>query len=156
MEYRVVFDVTQTEFSHWPYLANALLLAASAVGAAWYNRSSGGRLGPRGKQFILMLCLFSIFAAVGFALNYQDYLELQSALRHSQCRIAEGVVTNFHYTTSRHSAYDVFFVNGNRFEYSGRSGQNGFHQRGIIRDGLPVRIFFAGQPPNIARLEIAQ
>lgn len=159
MQYHLVFDATQVGYGHWSYLEGILLFAASAVGVAWYNRSSGGRLGSsRSKQWVLMLCLFSIFAAVLFFPDYRNYLSLQSALRESKCQIAEGIVTNFHLVTRRNHADEVFSVSGHRFEYWDGGGQNGFHQSGIIRDGLPVRIFFVGADPHsdIVRLETAQ
>jgi hypothetical protein len=77
-------------------------------------------------------------------------------LRQSKCQVVEGTVTKYHWVTFQHNSEEVFFVNGNRFDYWQGGGQNGFNQGGIIRDGLPVRVYYAGQQhPDIARLEVA-
>jgi hypothetical protein len=90
----------------------------------------------------------------------QDYLNLLSAMRHSQCEVIEGTVTQFWRPTSSgkgHRSGEAFFVNGKQFKYFDNSLQNGFHQLGIIREGMQVRIYYLGNgiDNDIARLEIA-
>ena len=157
MTYHVVFDVTQTGYRHWQTLACAALFAGLGMGTLWYSQRARGSLGAKGyNRFALMLCLMGIGAVAMFGLNYEDYLGLQSALRQSKCRVLEGIVTNYHLVTIHHHSDDVFFVNGNRFEYRQGGGQNGFNQGGLIRDGLQVRVYYVGQQhPDIARLEVA-
>jgi hypothetical protein len=157
MTYHVVFDVTQTGYRHWQTHACAALFVGLGMGTLWYSRRACGSFGAKGyKQFALMLCLMGIGAVVMFGLDYEDYLSLQSALRQSKCQVVEGTVTNYHWMTIHRHSDEVFFVNGNRFEYWQDGGQNGFNQGGIIRDGVPVRVYYVGQQhPDIARLEVA-
>jgi hypothetical protein len=82
-------------------------------------------------------------------------------MRDSKCIITEGIVNHF-YTleADKHRPGESFIVNGVEFRYSNGSAQNGFHQIGIITNGMQVRIYhFDGidsVDKDITRLEIVQ
>ena len=153
MHYNVIFDVTQTGFHHWQiFVIFAVTFIALTISCFWYK--NGWRY---------FLCASSLFMLLMNFFVIRDYLNLLLAMRHSQCEVIEGVVTQFGTPTNgtgkgpqRHG--ESFFVDGKKFRYFERGLENGFHQLGIIREGMQVRIYYLGNgiDNDIARLEIAQ
>jgi len=83
-------------------------------------------------------------------------------MQQSQCEVTEGIVSQFHieYVGKHNRVGEIFVVDGKQFRYADGSAQNGFHQVGIIHDGMQVRIYHYDKTDptdkDIARLEIAQ
>jgi hypothetical protein len=147
MHYNVIFDVTQAGYHHWAILVFAVVIITLTVVCFWYK--DGARY---------FLCLFSLFALLMNVVIFWNYFSLLSAMRHSQCGVMEGIVTQFGRPTTGsrpQRSGESFFVNGKKFRYFEGGLQNGFHQLGIIREGMQVRIYYLGND-DIARLEIAQ
>ena len=94
--------------------------------------------------------------------KYSHYLEIKTALQKSQCAIAEGTVAQFqNQVPSKGTGIgETFVVNGTQFRYREGSAQSGFHQTGIIRNGMHVRIYYLTKndpiDKDIVRLEIAE
>lgn len=154
MHYNVIFDVTQAGFHHWKELGYTVIIATLAIGFLWYKRNAGWR--SLANPIVLFMCLFSLFRGFMFFYCYWDYLSLKSAMRQSKCEVIEGIVAQFQLLPRMRgdSPGESFVVNGKQFRYRENSIQNGFHQIGVIRDGLQVRIYYFDT--GIARLEIAQ
>jgi hypothetical protein len=157
IQYRAIFDVAQTQFSHWSSLVYAVIFWIITLGLIGYQFRAGWC--PHTKKMIpwtLFLIFFSSFGTFTFYTTYQNYLTLKSALQQSQCLMVEGKVDGFHLQQWKNHADDVFSVNGLEFIYNSQGGmQNGFHQGGIIHNGMQVRIYYLGLHPDITRLEIA-
>jgi hypothetical protein len=163
LHYNVIFDVTQAGFQHWSLLVWTVAVIILTIGYCWSKLRAGWR--PLGRTIpgLVFLCLFSSFFVFMSVVVLRDYFNLLSAMRHSQCQVTEGAVTQFSKPTSVSAkggsrSGEAFFVNGKQFKYFDKSMQNGFTQRGIIREGMQVRIYYLGNGINndIARLEIAQ
>ena len=105
----------------------------------------------------LNILFFSLFIGFMFVDCYRDFLSLKSALRESKCAVTEGVITQL--TTLTWSkgagAGESFVVNGLLFSYRAGSQQIGFHQVGVVRNGMQTRIYYLGIHPQIARLEVS-
>jgi hypothetical protein len=164
--YNVVFDITQTKFHQWSDLVAGFIFIAFALGIFWFHQRGVKRTGLRFVYLVflaLFLCVWSLMPFFMFFHSYRNYLNIKMAMEQSQCEIVEGTVTQFgHLIQWKKSTGigEMFTVNGQQFSYRGGSAQNGFHQTGIIHDGLQVRIFYYDWHDNhnkdIARLEIAQ
>lgn len=165
MQYNVVFDITQTKFHHWSDLVGGFIFVVVAAGFFWLQRRSARRTGWRSFGYSVFITLFllvwSLLPFFMFFHSYRNYLNIKMAMKQSQCKIAEGVVTQFHHLPALKGGGvgEAFVVSGIQFSYRDGSAQNGFHQIGIIHDGLQVRIYHydQGDPydKDIARLEIA-
>ena len=158
MHYKVIFDVTQTEFRNWSSLWLVFIFAAIPIIIVSYK---GWRNNSNLRMLFFIFVFGEIFSALGFYHDYSNYLRLQSAMRDSKCIITEGIVNHF-YTlqADKHRPGESFVVNGVEFRYSQGSAQNGFHQIGIITNGMRVRIYHFDKidsvDKDITRLEIAQ
>jgi hypothetical protein len=164
IHYNIIFDVTQAGYRQWQELYLAIIFGAIPIiiisfkGIAWLRHSIYA------IKFLLFACVFiCLMGAFGFQHSYSNYLRLQSAMRDSKCIITEGVVTQFHKTFAGRNSNrpaETFVVNNVEFRYADGSAQNGFHQIGIITNGMQVRIYhFDGidsVDKDITRLEIAQ
>jgi hypothetical protein len=147
MHYKVIFDLTQNGFHHWEIVVAAVLFIALTIGLFWHK--NGGRYMAGALSLFLVLMNFFVL---------RDYFNLLSAMRHSQCDVVEGTITQFGRPTtstgkSPQRSGESFVVNGKQFRYFERGLQNGFHQLGIIREGMQVHIYYFNN--DIARLEIA-
>jgi hypothetical protein len=167
MHYNVIFDITQTKFHQWSDLVGGFVFIAFAIGMFWYHQRSIKHVGWRPFAYLvflaLFLCVWSLLPFFMFFHSYRNYLDIKTALQQSQCEVIEGTVTQFSHFSygKRPNCYcEVFTVNGKQFRYVDGSAQNGFHQTGIIREGMQVRIYYYDKNDNIdkdiARLEIAQ
>jgi hypothetical protein len=111
-----------------------------------------------------ILCFCSLFSLLAFFHSYENYLQIKTTLQQSRCKVTEGIVTQFHHPTNTShnlkSILEAFVVSGVEFRYRDKSAQNGFHQTGIICDGMQVRIYYYDKidsvDNDITRLEIAQ
>jgi len=158
IQYKLIFDITQTSFSHWNTLTFPVVAWAVTLGLYIFQvRADKTAFIKKLGLMTGFLVLFSSFGTFIFVTAYRDYLNLKAALQQSQCQLIEGTVEKFHVDHWKSSSNDVFFVNGVEFVYNGAGGlNNGFHQSGILHDGMRVRIYYLGSHPNIARLEIAE
>jgi len=163
MHYNVIFDITQTEFQQWFGLDCGVLgIILTASFLLYQSRIRWTFASKAMTTFIL--CFFSLFSLLAFFHSYQNYLHIKLAMQQSQCEVTEGVVTQFHHppnmSSDEQSICEAFVVSGVEFRYRDRSAQNGFHQTGIIHDGLQVRIYHYDKidpvDRDIARLEIEQ
>jgi len=165
MHYNVIFDITQTPYHHWSDLAGGFVFVACAIGFFWFHWRKAKPIGWRSLSNSVFIAFFllvwSLLPFFMFFHRYQNYLDMKAALRQSRCDVAEGVVADLHplYSIKGGGAGETFSVGGSEFSYRAGSAQNGFHQVGIIRDGLQVRIYYYDWHDNhnkdIARLEIA-
>jgi hypothetical protein len=163
MHYNVIFDITQTEFQHWFGLVCGVVGIILTAGFLLYQSRIRWTFASKAMATFI-LCFFSLFSLLPFFHSYHNYLHIKTAMQQSQCEVTEGVVTQFHHppNTSRNSQgiCEAFVVSGIEFRYRDKSAQNGFHQIGIIHDGLQVRIYHYDKidpvDRDIARLEIAQ
>jgi hypothetical protein len=109
MHYNVVFDVTQTGFHHWTILVFGVIVVALTIVCFWYKQSA--------RYF---LCIFSLFMLLMNFFVLRDYFNLLSAMRHSECEIIGGTVTQFGTPTTGSRPQrpgESFFVNGKQFRY---------------------------------------
>jgi hypothetical protein len=163
MQYNVIFDVTQSGYHQWQALVWAIIfgvipiLLISFKGITWFRRSS------QGIKFLIVACVFgSLIGALNFQHHYSNYLRIQSAMRDSRCVVTEGIVTQLqkNFAGRQNRPGETFLVNDAVFRYREGSAQNGFHQIGIITNGMRVRIYHFDEDDSIdkdiARLEIAQ
>ena len=165
MHYNVIFDLSQTKFHQWSGLVTGFVFIALAIGMFWYHQRRMSRVGWRPFVCLvflaLFLCVWSLLPFFMFVNHYRNYLDIKAALQQSRCDVAEGVVAHLHplYSIESGGAGETFSVDGREFSYREGSTQNGFHQVGIIRDGLQVRIYYYDWHDNhnkdITRLEIA-
>ena len=163
MHYSIIFDVTQTGFRQWSALVVAMVFGCSPIAIIFYKRWAWWRALDKRIKFVFFLSgWICLIGSWGFFTSYPNYRHLQTAMKHSECAVTEGIVTELKNTTRSRSSgvAETFVVNGLRFSYRDGSAQNGFNQIGIIRNGIQVRIFYyIGDNPvskDIARLEIAQ
>jgi len=164
MHYNVIFDITQTKFHQWSGLVGGFIFIAFAACMYWFPRRG---VKQAGLSFIysafiaLFFCVLTFMPFYMFFDSYRNYQNIKTAMEQSRCDVAEGTVTNLHplYRIKSGGAGETFSVDGKVFSYRQGSVQNGFHQVGIIHDGLQVRIFYYDWHDNhnkdIARLEIA-
>jgi hypothetical protein len=166
MHYKVIFDIEQTPYQHWSGLFVGFVFFVVATGFFWFHWRSAKRTGNRYSDRSVFLALFLGFWSLSPIFwcfyCYQNYLDLKTALQQSRCEIAEGAVTHLHplgRIRKGSGAGETFSVGGNEFSYRAGSAQNGFHQIGILHDGMQVRIHYYDRNDNhnkdIARLEIA-
>jgi hypothetical protein len=161
MHYRVIFDISQKEFPQSLWFS-AFVFAILCFGIAIIS----WRLRRRIRSSPVLGIIFVLAGSpIGFLRTYHDYRnysELKTALQKSQCAIAEGTVTQFqNMPWSKGTGNgETFVVNGAQFKYRENSAQNGFHQTGIIHDGMQVRIYYFTRidpvDKDITRLEIAE
>ena len=151
MNYTLIFDIRQSGYRHWMEVSCAAVALIMAMAFLCQKLRFGWRPSAKDMPMALFAGVSILIAVSMSAFTYRDYLRLNSAMRQSQCQIAEGVVTQFRPST-RHAAAS-FAVNGDRFRFKEGSLESGFNQGGIIRDGLQVRIYYFHD--DIARLEIA-
>jgi hypothetical protein len=165
MHYHVIFDITQTEFPRALLFAPVIMgfLCLGFIVIAW-----------RVKGIYPFSFMNAIVPTIGAALvwsityvmihsHYHHYQEIKTALQKSQCEVAEGIVTGFHRDHWGKGAVPgvAFMVGETEFRVSKWSAPVGFHQTGIIRDEMRVRIYYyAVNDPyvdkDITRLEIAE
>ena len=164
MHYNVTFDISQTKFHYGSYLASGGLLIAVSIGMFWFHQRGAKRTGLRRVYLVFTALFFSVLSVSPFLMlfdHYRNYLAIKTALQQSRCEVAEGTVANLRplYSINGGGAGETFSVGGNEFSYREGSTQNGFHQVGIIRDGLLVRIYYYDwhdhHNKDIARLETA-
>jgi len=165
MRYQVIFDITQTPFSHWSPLVFALFAATVCIGFHLRSYRRGKRSGSRiFWECIGVTAFLTIVPMLLFVFTWRDYLSLRSALRDSQCKIVEGAVANlrrggFWGEGGEKGFGEIFVVDGVEFRCRSEGGmQNGFRQAGVIRQGMKVRIHYCDRgdfSKDIARLEIA-
>jgi len=165
MHYNVIFDIAQTKYQHWSDLVGGFVFVAFAIGFFWLHWRKAKHIGWRSFSYSVFIALFllvwSLFPFFMFFHRYQNYLDIKETLQQSRCDVADGVVSDLHplYSIKSGGAGETFSVGGRVFSYREGSAQNGFHQVGIIRDGLQVRIYYYDWHDNhnkdIARLEIA-
>src|SRR5215469_5913354 len=167
MHYHVVYDITQTQFPRFELFLPVIvgLLGLGFIVIAWrrkgiYRFSFMNAIVPT-----IGAALVSTFAYVSVNSSYHHYLEVKDALQKSQCEVVEGVVSGFQQIHRRKGSDgrisgEMFTVSEKDFQYYDWGKPGGFHQLGVIRDGMHVRIhYFAANNSNdekdIARLEIA-
>ena len=166
MHYNVIFDIAETPYQNWSGLIVGGVFATVAVAIFWFHWKSTKRTGDRCYYRSVFLVIFLIFwglsPLVWCFYRYNNYLDIKTALQQSRCEVAEGVV--IHLQPLRRirkgsGAGETFSVGGNEFSYREGSWQNGFHQTGILREGIQVRIHYYydwhSNHRDIARLEIA-
>jgi fumarate reductase subunit D len=166
MHYNIIFDITQTTFHLWLRLVGCFVFIIMAIGFFWLHRKIALRTGLVSFSnsvltaiFLLVVSLLPIFMLIH---SHRYFLELKAAMQQSQCQVAEGIVSQFqHQPQSKGSGVgEMFVVDGKQFRYRDGSAQMGFHQIGLIRDGMQVRIFYYDKvdpiDKDITRLEIAQ
>jgi hypothetical protein len=169
MSYEVVFDAGKKAPQLWfPAVGMAVLL----VGVLLWTSAKRREPGPLWRSmwwmraemrtgfaiafsaFGLMWTLFAAFAVVW------PYFAVRAALRDGATRVVEGVVAEFHAMPRHGHDTERFVVQDLHFRYSDYSVSPAFHNSsshgGPIRDGLYVRIHYAGAAdnPQILRLEI--
>ena len=157
MHYNTIFDVTRNGFDQWANLPVGLIVIGVFVGFVYYLQRSG-RLSS--YKFYVLFC-FAIVSMLVFRPidSFLKYRSLCTALRSSRCAVIEGVVSHLHplYWIRRGDPGEAFSVKGIKFTYREASAQVGFHQVGIIRDGMHVRIHYVNtNNPQIALLESAK
>jgi len=165
IHYNLIFDITQTKFHLWSDLVTGFIFIAFALGIFWFHQRNVKHVGWRPFVYLvflaLFLCVLSLFPFFMFFQSYRNYMKIQAALQQSHCEVTEGIVTQFSHLMELkgRGVGETFVVDGKQFSYRDGSAQNGFHQTGIIHDGLQVRIFYYDWHDNhnkdIARLEIA-
>jgi hypothetical protein len=163
MHYHVVYDITQTDFPRFQLFAPVImgLFGLGLILVAWLGKGIHPFSFMRAIVPTVVAALVWSFSYVMTQSRYHHYQEVKSAMQKSQCDVIEGAVTGFRQLpAARRSRGETFMVNGTEFEYREGSAQAGFHQPGIIRDGMHVRIYYyAGNDladtRDIARLEIA-
>ena len=167
MHYQVVFDITQTEFSHWSALWFALAVAVFSVlvfGLTWRQKK---RFGFRAFIFFTSLAIFLLvangIASLLFGFSWHDYQQLKTATQSSQCKVVEGIVSNLRQGSfwgdgGEKGFGEMFSVGGQEFRCRSEGGmQNGFHKANVVREGMQVRIhYYDDLNKAITRLEIAQ
>lgn len=166
MHYNVIFDISQTQFHHGIYLASGCLFIVVSIGMFWFHQRGIKHTGWRSFAYLVFLALFLCVVSVSPFLmwfgHYHNYLDIKAALQNSTCEVTEGTITNFanDYQSKGQGVGEVFVVDGQHFRYRDGSAQNGFHQTGVIKEGMRVRIYHYDKndpiDKDIARLEIAQ
>ena len=169
IHYHVIYDITQTQFPQsmsellMPFFM--IILGAGIITLVWIKKRMDVRrnsLPGRVCITILMTAICLMYPVKNF-IDYQRYMDLKAKLRASQCDVAEGRVTDLHPLISyknSDSPGEIFAVNGTSFRYRDGSTQIGFHQTGIIHEGMQVRISYSAKyspvDKDIARLEVAE
>jgi hypothetical protein len=156
MDYKVVFDISQSGYRQWPFAAFGLIFVAVGVGLLLLRE----RLPTRTQRIFPFLFLgfavvWTLFAFIG---TWRDYSGLASAFREGRCAITEGVISDFHPMPYGGHEMEWFTVDGKRFEYSDYVVSAGFNNTashgGPIHKGVRVRVHHRGN--EIAKLEVAQ
>jgi hypothetical protein len=161
MAYTIYFDLAQAGFRAWQPLSVGLTL--TAVGAvlvfapkllAWLPGLQGRSRRLFSWSYFLFALTWTIIASIG---TYSSYRAVRAAEDEGRFTVVEGTVQNFHPMPYGGHSQETFEVDGMPFHYSDYDGSPGFHTTashgGPIREGLPVRISFAGT--TILKLEIA-
>jgi uncharacterized membrane protein len=164
MEYRVVFDVTQT----WPDLKGPVLglgLVCVAL-LAWKFRQSDvgwhGFFRPTPWVKTLFAGCYLVFAVlwtlVVTLVTLVSHHRAVEALRDGRARVVEGVVAGFDPMPAEGHKSERFTVGDVHFTYSDYEVIPGFHQArshgGPVREGLPVRIHYSGPRSEAMILEL--
>jgi len=157
MHYHVIYDITQITYPNWQAFVILAVCCIYPLAVLPFKSQLRGHPAWPILRFSMIGCaLFGLIPLVSIGTCYPDFLHLQSALRQSQCEVAEGIVTQFHNLPHwRHLGDgESIAVNGHEFSYRERSAQLGFNHAGILHAGQTVRIYYLGG--DILRLEIAQ
>lgn len=154
MDYKLVFDITQTQ-PNWNGPAFGLPFVAI-----------GTILVLLGKKGLIKRRRFFPYFYLGFALIwttcaywgvYSNYYDDLSAIEHGTNKVVEGTIENFHPMPASGHDVESFTVGGKFFSFSGYGGTPGFHHcqafGGPLRQGLRVRISYVGD--DIVKLEIS-
>lgn len=164
MRYETVFDASRQPFHNGSFLFVGLIF--SLVGAVMVCRPQafealgGGFSKLRERRlFSWFIFIFSLgwLLIAGTSIFLQN-LESGGAAKQRNCAIAEGRVSDFHPMPPGGHDTERFKVGGVPFSYSDDVVTAGFHQSaargGPIREGLPVRICYAGE--SILRLQVGR
>jgi hypothetical protein len=145
MEYKVIFDVSQTSADWWFPAVGLLFLVpglAMVLGSPRGARSLYSRLFSWG--WVGFAALWTLGAFVGVA---GDHIRAVRALESGEVAMVEGVVENFQAETLHHKR-ESFTVGGVGFDYSEGVLTPGFRQTrsqgGPLRDGVPVQVWSSG------------
>jgi|GEM_PF-1189042 len=159
--YTTVFDVTQAGFRQWTFSVVGLMLVAAGLAIRPLVRM--GVMRPQYpwmmKWFPRLFVGFAIcWTLISFAATLADYRGTVSVMRNNRAKVVEGIVTQFRPMPYTGHAQESFVVEGIRFEYSDYIITAGFNNTtshgGPIREGLPVKIWYAGG--KILRLDMKQ
>lgn len=168
MHYHVVYDITQTEFPRFEWSLPVIVgfLGWGFVVFAWTRKGIHAFSFMRAVVPTIAAALVWCFTYISVKSNYQHYLEVKSAMQKSQCEVVEGIVSGFQQIRRGKGiggrvCGEMFTVNETDFLYYEWGSPRSFHQLGIIRDGMHVRISYyaandSADTKDIARLEIAE
>ena len=129
---------------------------------AWFKNGPGWRFWVTTVVGAMVAFLFGATFFFGTFYRHRHYIAIQMQLRKSQCEVVEGTVTQFQHISPDRGLGpgETFVVNGVKFRYRQGSAQSGFHQVGVIQNGMQVRICYDSKSDpvdkDIARLEIAE
>ncbi len=166
MNYRVVYDVTETS-PEWWFLAPGVLFMAIGL-LLWRFRErlpvwhGPFRTRPGLRKFFALFVLgFStLWTAIASISVFGSHSIAVRAMQDGSVGVVEGPVENFHPMPYGGHDSERFTVKGVRFAYSDYVVSPGFNQTsshgGPIREGLPVRIHFDRVDNAILKLEVSQ
>lgn len=161
MQYKTVFDIADAGYKAWTFPAFGLIFVAIGVALVGYRlRMARDPRGDstRGRVFPFLYLGFAlVWTIVSFVSTYREYLSLERAAK-SDVRVVQGVVSSFSPMPYTGHAMERFCVSEVCFAYSDFVVTSGFNNTtshgGPIREGLPVRVTYAGG--SIVKLEVAQ
>lgn len=167
MEYRVVFDVTQSGYRDWVFAAPGLLFVAVGISMVYSGDLSTVLPKPLAQAhdqwrekvplgFGLFWLAFSVlWTSTAFYATYHHYAFARDALKSGKAQMLEGTVDQF--VSVGLGKGESFVVAGRRFDYSDYwitgcfNNTNSFW--GPIHEGIQVRIWAVGN--CIVKLEVA-
>ena len=162
MRYETVFDAAGQPFANWGFPAFGLLFVAIGSVMVFRPRAlevlGGGFSGLSERRiFRWFFFLFSVIWVVVAGISVLgDGLKASKRAESGNCKVIEGVVSDFHPMPFGGHDTERLTVNGVPFSYSDYIVTAGFHQSashgGPMREGLPVRICYADG--EILRLEV--
>lgn len=95
-----------------------------------------------------------IIGAFAWTSSFTKNTSLLNAYNKGDCEQVEGVVGNFEVLPYKGNTWERFWVQDHMFQFTDSSQTNGFHDRGTVKEGMKVRIWFKGD--EIARLDVAR
>lgn len=167
MHYHAVYDITQTDFPRFEWSLPVIVgfLGLGFIVFAWTRKGIHPFSFMRAVVPTIAAALVWCFTYVSVKSSHHHYLEVKSALQSSKCDVVEGVVSGFQQVHAGKGGLgrisgEKFTVSETDFQFYDSGSPGGFHQMGVIHDGLHVRIYYyAENDPadtrDIARLEIA-
>ena len=161
MEYRTVFDITESGYRTWFGPAFGLIFVAVGTALVFFRNRLPHPFNKNTRYNRIFSVFFFSFAVLWtlavFASTYHEYATLAGATRAGRVETVEGVVTEFDPMPYQGHRMERFCVGKKCFQYSDYVVTAAFNHSashgGPIRNGLAVRVTFVGNA--IVKLEVA-